>query len=93
MAEDRPGQRARAELLDHQRELEQAEAGAAERLGHGEPGDAHLGETLPQRGVVTRAGVEDLAQARRRTFARDEAAHRLLEQQLLLGQPEMHGGE
>jgi hypothetical protein len=93
VTEDRARQCARAELLHHQRELEQAESGAAERLGHGEPGDAHLGEALPERGIVTGAGVEDLAQARRRALARDEAAHRLLEQELLLGQAEMHGGE
>ena len=91
MTEDRRRQRARAELLHHERELEQPEPGAAERLGNGEPGDAHLGEALPERGIVTRARVEELAQARRRTLARDEAAHRLLEQQLLLGQAEVHG--
>ena len=90
VTEARARQGARTELLHHERELEQPETGAAERLGNGEARDAHLGEALPERRIVARARVEDLAQPRRGTFARDESAHGFLEQLLLLGETEVH---
>ncbi len=46
---DRP-----ADLLEHQRDLEKAETGAALLLRHGDPGDAGLGEPAPQVAVEHR---------------------------------------
>jgi hypothetical protein len=76
--------------LGDQGQVEHLEAGAAVGLGHAQARDAHLDQALPQGGVVATAGVEDLAQPRRRALRLGEAAHGLLQQLLLLGQSEMH---
>ena len=88
--EERDGHGAAAQLLGDQRELEQLEARAALRLGHDEARDADLGEPLPERRHLLPVAVEDRAHLLRRALLRDEAAHRLLQQLLLVREREIH---
>ena len=73
-------------------QLEHTEARAPVVLGHHESADAHLGQALPDRVVLPLASVEDLAQALRRKFRGREVPQCLLEQLLLLAQPEVQRG-
>jgi hypothetical protein len=91
VAEERHRQRALAEHLGREREVEHVERAAAVLVGEREARDADLDESLPERGVVSVAGLEQRSQPRRRTLRRGEAADRILEQSLLFREPEIHG--
>src|SRR5262249_37465793 len=77
------GERARApavaQRLGGEREVDQAEARAAEALGEVQAAEAELDHALPQRRIVAKA-LEDPAQVHGPALVREEAAQRLLEQ-------------
>ena len=67
-----------------------AEAAAALGLGHQHARDAELGERAPDRAVVGAVLFAQLAHALDRHLIREEAAHRLVEQELIFRESEIH---
>ncbi len=89
--EVRGAQQGAAHLLEHDAELDEAVARAAELLGDGEALQAHLLAHLRPHGlVVTGLGLHLLADGGFGRLALEEAAHGLAELFLLLGEGEVH---
>ena len=78
-----PGVRGVAELLGHQREVEQLALEPAVLRRHDHAGDAELGELAPERLLVLAVALHDLPHPRRRTLLGEKALDRVLEQQLI----------
>jgi hypothetical protein len=59
-------------------------------LGNDETGEPHLDQVLPERRIVPRIPLEDLAQARRGALVLEELANGLLEKLLFFRDVEVH---
>ena len=57
---------------------------------NGQPRDAEVGETLPEGRVVSGLALHDRPDARRRTLALEVAADRVLQEELVVGEAEIH---
>src|SRR5205085_11486641 len=88
--EERARRAGAAELLGRERHVEQLLAGAAVLDRDLEPGDAQLREPVPERGIVAARALHDPPHARRRAFRLEPAADRVLQQDLLVREPEVH---
>ena len=94
--DERLGQRGPAGLLEQQHQVELVHAQPAVRLGHSEPDHAHLGQRRPHRRRRTVGAVVGASHAGAHRVGRallgQQVAHRVAEQQLVVGEGEAHGG-
>jgi hypothetical protein len=88
---ERLGQRGAAGLFEHQHRVDLVAAEPAVRLGHQQAQHAELGQLAPQLRRVRAAGVPLLAHVGGRALGLEEIPGRLLEQELLLAEGEVHG--
>jgi hypothetical protein len=92
VAEEGPRRAGVAEHLGREREVDELEPRAAVGLGDLQPAEPQLDHALPERGVVS-LPLEDGPRVRRRALLGEEAADRLLQQALLVGEVEVHWPE
>ena len=79
-----------AQLLQHERQLHEAEPGAALLLGEGEAEPAELGHLAPEIVAVALGVVHHLADVRGRAALVERRADGVLEENLVVGEREVH---
>ncbi len=90
--EDRTRRERVPELLEHDAQLGRAVAGAAEGLVDVEPEPPLRREVGPELGALFALGVEQCARHRGRAVTLEPAAHRLVQRDVVLGDPDRHDG-
>ena len=89
-AQERSGRHGPGEGLGGDGRVEERQAASTVLLGNQDSRDAELGEPLPERAVMPRRRLHDLAHAGDRRLGVEIAPYALLEQPLLFRQSEIH---